>query len=460
MTGFLNPKKVDDLFAGQPVGRLLAAAADVVVAVDKAGVVLDASSNIPGLPADSLRGRKFIETLALDSRPKAVDMLAETSSDRRFEINHRLAPMQDVSVTYTVLRNAAGDAAVFCGRDLSSIAALQQRLVEAQRLADEQFLKVRGADARYRILFHISSEAIVIVDAGSHRVVDLNPAAADLFQATPGRLVGKRFVEVVGGDRQYEIEQHLQTVRFAGRLESARAHLSDGQACWLAAALFRDGDASQILLRIAPGDAPDETAAPAKARALRLIEDMPDAFAALDADRRVIDANAAFLRLVDVASLAQARGQVVDRWLGRSNVEGEVLFSNLREHGAVRAYAAGLRNEHGRAEDVVVSGVCTQDSDATFYGLLIRPEAGRGRAPLLPAETSRSADELAELVGRVPLKELVRETTEITERLCIEASLRLTGDNRAAAAQMLGLSRQGLYDKLRRYDMIEAVPDL
>jgi DNA-binding NtrC family response regulator len=62
-------------------------------------------------------------------------------------------------------------------------------------------------------------------------------------------------------------------------------------------------------------------------------------------------------------------------------------------------------------------------------------------------------------VGRVPLKELVRETTEITERLCIEASLRLTGDNRAAAAQMLGLSRQGLYDKLRRYDMIDGSHD-
>jgi len=47
----------------------------------------------------------------------------------------------------------------------------------------------------------------------------------------------------------------------------------------------------------------------------------------------------------------------------------------------------------------------------------------------------------------------VRETVEITERMCIEASLRLTGDNRAAAAQMLGLSRQSLYDKLRRYDL-------
>jgi len=53
----------------------------------------------------------------------------------------------------------------------------------------------------------------------------------------------------------------------------------------------------------------------------------------------------------------------------------------------------------------------------------------------------------------VPLKELVRESTELIEQLCIEAALRMTGNNRASAAEVLGLSRQSLYVKLRRYDM-------
>jgi DNA-binding NtrC family response regulator len=39
------------------------------------------------------------------------------------------------------------------------------------------------------------------------------------------------------------------------------------------------------------------------------------------------------------------------------------------------------------------------------------------------------------------------------ERLCIEAALELTRDNRASAAEMLGLSRQSLYSKLRRYGL-------
>jgi DNA-binding NtrC family response regulator len=60
---------------------------------------------------------------------------------------------------------------------------------------------------------------------------------------------------------------------------------------------------------------------------------------------------------------------------------------------------------------------------------------------------------MTELVGRVPLKDIVRETTDLIEQLCIEAALELTGDNRASAAEMLGLSRQSLYVKLRRFGM-------
>jgi DNA-binding NtrC family response regulator len=66
-------------------------------------------------------------------------------------------------------------------------------------------------------------------------------------------------------------------------------------------------------------------------------------------------------------------------------------------------------------------------------------------------DVPRSVEQMAELVGRVSMKTLVRETTDLIEKLCIEAALRITRDNRASAAEMLGLSRQGLYAKMRRY---------
>jgi DNA-binding NtrC family response regulator len=65
----------------------------------------------------------------------------------------------------------------------------------------------------------------------------------------------------------------------------------------------------------------------------------------------------------------------------------------------------------------------------------------------------RSIEQLTELIGRVSLKDLVRESTDVIEKLAIEAALQLTGDNRASAAEMLGLSRQSFYVKLRRYGL-------
>jgi DNA-binding NtrC family response regulator len=59
-----------------------------------------------------------------------------------------------------------------------------------------------------------------------------------------------------------------------------------------------------------------------------------------------------------------------------------------------------------------------------------------------------------ELVGSATLKEIVAETTDVVEKMCIETAVELTRNNRVAAAEMLGLSRQSLYVKLRKYGLI------
>lgn len=43
--------------------------------------------------------------------------------------------------------------------------------------------------------------------------------------------------------------------------------------------------------------------------------------------------------------------------------------------------------------------------------------------------------------------------------MCIEAALKMSDQSRASAAEMLGLSRQSLYVKLRRYGIGEGGDD-
>jgi DNA-binding NtrC family response regulator len=81
----------------------------------------------------------------------------------------------------------------------------------------------------------------------------------------------------------------------------------------------------------------------------------------------------------------------------------------------------------------------------------VRQAPQRAAAP--DAQRHRSAEEIKQLIGRMSLKDLVRETADVIERMSIEAALDLTKDNRASAADLLGLSRQSLYIKLRRYGL-------
>jgi transcriptional regulator PpsR len=185
-----------------------------------------------------------------------------------------------------------------------------------------------------------------------------------------------------------------------------------------------------------------------------MIEKAPDGIVITSQDGRILSANPAFLELAQLTSEDQARGESLDRWLGRPGVDLNVLIANLRQHAAVRLFATTIRSELGSSSEVEISAVSIHNGDQPSFGFIVRNVDRRVSADTRgDGALPRSIEHLSELVGRVPLKEVVRESTDMIERLCIEAALELTGDNRASAAELLGLSRQSLYVKLRRYGL-------
>lgn len=158
--------------------------------------------------------------------------------------------------------------------------------------------------------------------------------------------------------------------------------------------------------------------------------------------------------MAQVPTEEAARGELLDRWLGRPGIDLDVLMTNLRQRGSIRLFASSLRGELGVSSDVEVSAAAVMNGGQPCYGFAIR-DIGR-RLPAGPdgkRVLPRSLTQITELIGRVALKDLVREATDVLERLCITTALELTADNRASAAEMLGLSRQSLYVKLRRHGL-------
>ena len=66
-----------------------------------------------------------------------------------------------------------------------------------------------------------------------------------------------------------------------------------------------------------------------------------------DSAGRVLAVNRAFGRLAQLSSEEQARGESLDRWLGRSGAELPVLLANLREGGNAGLFTTELRGAQG-----------------------------------------------------------------------------------------------------------------
>lgn len=437
------------------VARLVASTVDLTLVLDRSGTIQQAISRDPKMTRIAREhwvGKPWADTATVESGTKIRELLAEAKEDaptRWREINQVAGQGEEVPLRFSALRFEAADFVVAMGYDLNPVAQLQQKLVNAQRDLERDFQKLRDAETRYRVLFQITAEAVLIADGQTLKIADANPAAAMVLETTPGKLVGRTVTDLVAPESRAALQSLLVAVRSSGRTEAVRVHVETAAKPFLAScAAIRSDEGLAFMVRLAPVATGQRTPGTAAVSAAALAA-LPDGFLLAGSDRRVLDVNDAFLDLARLGHRNEVVGSTLDQWLGRTAVEANVLLAHLKDHGRVRGFSTALKGGVGFIEDVEASATTLQADGETYFGFLFR-RAKRTEAPGTQA-LARSADEFADLVGRLPLKGIVRETSDVIEKLCIEAALRLTGDNRAAAAEMLGLSRQSLYSKMHRH---------
>ena len=462
MKTFKAPRKALTGLDAETVAGLVVASTDIALIVDRRGVIRDIAIPNPEL-LDELDagwiGKSLIDTVTEDSRPKVELLFSDRAAGevRARQVNHPLRDGRTVPIVYALSPLDEEGRCLAQGRDLRAVAALQQRLIEAEQALERDYTKLRLAETRYRLLLQSIGDAVLTVDTGSQKVVEINPAAARLFGEDGKRLTGRTFDEFFSAQTGRLVGEWLSGLRTSGRAEPLRVRPPNAKRDFrLNGVLFRHDNASHALLRLEPlGEMPALGSVPLGPGTLAEVAlQLPDAIVVTTPDGRIVTNNRAFLDLVQLATDEQARNETLERWLGRPGVDLGVLVANLKQHGSVRLFATTMRGEYGAVTDVEISAVAINEGAQACLGFSIRNVDRRRPSEARPdRELPRSVEQLTELVGRVSLKELVRETTDVIERLCIEAALELTRDNRASAAEMLGLSRQSLYVKLRRYGL-------
>ncbi len=404
-------------------------------------------------------GMQLGELLTEESQRKLELRLADLAAMGRgsvvAELNHRSQQSWEFPVRYSMHRIGPDGSILMLGRDLRPIAEVQQQLVAAQLALERDYEVQREMDTRYRVLMEVARDPILLVSMSSGRISDLNPAAAAILGGTRAELVGAAVAQEFGGRRRGEFLDNLASMAASDAAVPMELTARRSQRrVMVTPTLFRATGERFLLCQMTPAEKMAVAADDLADNLARLYHEGVDGIVFADAEGVIRAANEAFLNLTDATSIAAVRGRSIADYLVRGAVDLRVLLDNVKRTGQLRMYATRLTTDFSGQIAVELSASWLNDRPNPVLVLVVR-DASRAetlrRSGAAGDDGSRS---VMELVGSSTLKDIVAETTDVIEKMCIETALELTRNNRVAAADMLSLSRQSLYVKLRKYGLI------
>lgn len=452
------------LIAPEILGDIIAEVADVGVVISETGSILSVIVNPDN---DAFRQLELWEnkdiraTLTIESVSKFESRLAEFLADkprvRPVELNHTDGTNRwETPVRYSFHRIGPDGAILLLGRDLRPIAEMQQQLVEAQLSLERDYETQREHDTRFRVLMESTTEAVLFVSVQSGEITEANSAAVALLDRPLENLIGNQLSGCFEGRKRGDMVDALASQAISDQNKKMTADLrGNAGKVEVFPTLFRAAGERILLCRLVP-----ESQNGARSDALShnlqaLYSNGPDPMVFTTAAGDVLSANDAFLDMIAVAHDINVRDRSIADYLQRGSVDFKVMTENAERAGRMRNYATKLTAEYGSPRAVDISATKIVAGQQTIFAFVLRdanrPEITQARPHPASDESMRS---VVELVGSATLKDIVAETTNVVEKMCIETAVELTMNNRVAAAEMLGLSRQSLYVKLRKFDLL------
>lgn len=382
-------------------------------------------------------GRPWVDTVTQETRRKVEMLLHEAKTSgvsRRRELNHPAAGGTSIPVSWAAVRLGAHGPVLAVGRDLRSVAAIQQRFLDAQHEMERDYWQRRQSESRYRLLFQVARDAVLVLDAQSLTILDANPTAAALLGHDT--LEGRPLVTLLDTLSGAAVQELLLTARATGRAGEVRVRTAaQPRAVAMSATPFRNGDRQCLLVRARAVSATTE-----------FFEQMPEASVITDSSGRIRIANPAFLALARTSEESRLTGWLIGDALGDITRQWPALLQRVRMTGIVGRTTVRLQVAGAPPMDAEVSGALLAEGDQEDIGFTLRPlQPHPGGDPL--------ASGLAELLGRmgqVALPELLVQSVQWVERHVVETALERSGGQVEGAASLLGIPPESLLLRLHR----------
>jgi transcriptional regulator PpsR len=424
-------------------------ASDIALVLDDNGVIRNVTQGSSAPLANTAHawvGRQWVDTVTGETRSKVEQLLKEVTSTglaRRREINHPSDAGGHVAMAYTAIRLGENGPLLAVGRDLGAIVAIQQRFLDAQQEMERSYWRVRQAESRYRLLFQVATDAVMVINAETFEILEANQAAAQLFDMGVDQLLGR---PASFGFERYSrgaVDELLTTARTSGQQAEIRARLLGKiTATSVSATPIRSDDAVRLLVRVRTMDMPGSPAE-LNATLARLVDGASDGVVVTDSSGRIQIANPTFLKLVQMNTEADVKGRPLMDWVSVSDEQFATLLFQVRRQGITRRMASQLLSSDARMSQVEVSAALLTEGDQECIGFTIRFVAGTPGVPTkAPDDLQLAVAQLATQIGSTPLPELLRLATGLLERYFVHVAMERTNADPAAAAGLLGVNQK------------------
>jgi len=458
---------------------MLSEISDIILVVDPNGLVVRAMchQNLPfGDVVTSWQGVRLEETLTPESREKLDAKLAKlpNAADQRasgadaamlsnvghIELNHVSgASNQEYPVQYSLHFLEHNQGFALFGRDLSILSAIQKQLVHAHLSLEQEREQQEQLLAKQHLILESLERPAFFVDAASGDILDHNQRLAGMLNLNTTTKNNSNINKFwTGQDGKKALLELVQAAEDQGSGHATLLAKADEQKLSAEVNIFRTAGKRTLFVKLnetdlVPGQ---ETEDP---NIHPFMDQLPEGVAFFDHDGVIKSANEAFLDLTGIGHDITKSELSLARIFTRGQVELNILLDQATKSGVVSSFSTSIRTGYGAQRDVIISIVPLSLKKKGLLGLLMRSNdlSSQNTLPTLPAYQEVSEDEMqtmVNLVGNMPLKEIVAKSADVIEKVCIEAALKMTNNNRMAASELLGLSRQSLYVKLRKFGLL------
>lgn len=459
--GLLPDAKADIL------ANLVSGVADMALLVSWDGTISDLRVR-PGLDlgvnVDSWAGASIQQHLTSESVPKLERCLAElqrgSSQLPLSEINLRHDHSGvDLPMSFSFHRIGHEADVLMLGRDLRLLAEIQQQLVAAQMAMERDYEAQRATETRLRVLMATTPDACLFVNVARREVTEANHAAARMFDRETVDLKDTAIESILRAGPDVDLLEQLVTAARQPDATVSATLLTDKSDIVISPTSFRIPGAHMLLCRVTSLRGTSPQVDSMSERLAGFFAASPDAIVFTTGDGRILSANGSFLDLVEMPQEDGVRDRSLADFLVRGSVDLSVLLANASRTGSLRLFSTKITQASGQGRAVEISVTRLRAGIRSIFGLVMRDTTRSNALRTEAGDPSVDLDSIVELLGKQSLKDIVAQSTDVIERMCIGAAVDLTSNNRVAAADMLGLSRQSLYVKLRKYDLLKRDAD-